>query len=140
MARQWSIFSFADGTEPSPPNEISFGYHADRPGSPVKVRFPAGERTLTPDKLAELGVLLIALAGKCETDKTDDLLDQFGLDRPFFVNLDDLAEDASRKVTDAMIDTMPAVRRQYGDNPKPRGELVRCVAGVIAKTIRSNGG
>lgn len=138
MARQWSMFSFLDGPEPSPSNEIAFGYQPDQPGTNVRVRFPAGERTLTPDKLAELGVLCIALAGKHETDQTFELLDGFELTPPYFMHLELLVKRASRQVAATLIESSAELTKLYGTPGPKREQFEAAIAKRITTVLRQN--
>jgi hypothetical protein len=62
MSRQWASYSLRDGDKPpTPETEIRFGYDPTRPALPAAVIFPEGQKVLTQDQLAEIGVLFLAI-------------------------------------------------------------------------------
>lgn len=138
MARQKSIFMFADTDQPNKDNQLKFSYDPVHLGHPVQVTFPSGTRTLSPTKLAELGVLCLALAGTTEADNAFELLEGFDLPAPFFMHLELLANRSARRMTQAFIDTYPAVKQDYGNDDVRRSELESVLAQQIVNVMHEN--
>jgi hypothetical protein len=138
MARQHSIFGLVDGDTPDEANELKFIYDPEHPGQAVKVTFPSGTRKVSPDKLAELGILCLALAGTTEAENAFELLQGFELPAPFFMHLELLANRIARRMVQALIDTYPAIRRDYASDEKKQKEFEAGVAKQIITVMRAN--
>jgi hypothetical protein len=134
MSRQWASYSLRDGDKPpTPETEIRFGYDPTRPALPVAVIFPEGNKVLTQDQLAEIGVLCLAIAGKVRTGRTEELCAGFEVEPPAFVKPPPKAVDLAREIVKAFVDTFEDVRRQYGANPAARREVEAGIARIISK-------
>lgn len=138
MARQRSIFCLTEGTVPDEADELTFTYNPERLGRTVQVTFPGGTISVPPRKLAELGVLCLALAGTSEADDhAFDTLKDFELPAPFFMHLELLAARIARRMVQSLIDTYPTIRREYADERK-REEFQAAVARQITTVMRDN--
>lgn len=138
MAHQISVFSLGDGETPDEANELKFDYDAEHTGRDVKVTFPSGRRTVTSEKLAELGILCLAMAGTTEADNGFELLNGFELPAPFFMHLDLLAKRIARRMVKALIDTYPVLKRDYGGDEKRREQFEAAVANQVTTIMRDN--
>ncbi len=139
MARQQSIFALVDGN--APPDEskgLKFSYDPENLESDIHITFPSGRRTLPPSKLAELGILFLALADTTEAVNSRELLQGFQLPAPFFMHLDLLASRVARQLVGALIKTYPAIKQDYGENKKKRQEFETALANKITATLREN--
>jgi hypothetical protein len=135
MAQQTSVFSFIDGYVPDESNELKFAYDPAHPGRPVKVTFPSGNRTLSGDKLAELGILCVALGGTTETENIFELLEGFELPAPFFLHMDMLIHRMARRIAKSLLENYPLLENTCLESKKSREEFEDSIVNEVTRVV-----
>lgn len=135
MARQQSIFPLSNSDVPNGSNELKFDYDPEFPGNTVRITFPSGCQKIEAEKLAELGILFIALADTTEPENGFELLQNFKLQAPFFMHLNLLAKRVARRLLKVFSDTYS--QKFYSDE-NSREKLERALAVQITTIMRDN--